>query len=139
VLVALGVGAAGDDLAVVVDRPVGHQQRMTAGVGDHVPAAVDRGHLDHGGHAEGDETGHCAGGPAERVVLREPAGVPAARGKNTLSSYEPPTTSPLALIPKPRLTPSLRPSWPVHGTGGLGRCRRGWRDGDQAGDILAED
>jgi hypothetical protein len=28
--------------------------------------------------------------------------------KNTLSRYERPTTSPLALIPKPRLTPSPR-------------------------------
>src|SRR5690242_1091766 len=132
---ALGVGVAGDDLAVVVDRPVVHQQRMTAGVGGHVPTAVDRGHLDHGGRAEGAETGHYAGGPAERVVLREPAGVPAALEKNTLSSYERPTTSPLALIPKPRLTPPPRPPWSVHGIGGLGRCRRGWRDSDQTGDI----
>jgi len=26
-----------------------------------------------------------------------------------------------------------------HGIGGLGRCRRGWRDGDQTGDFPAED
>jgi hypothetical protein len=25
------------------------------------------------------------------------------------------------------------------GIGGLGRCRRGWRDGDQTGEIPAED
>ena len=70
--------------------------------------AVDRGRLAHGGRAEGAEISHRAGGPAERVVLREPAGVLAALEKNTLSRYERPTTSPLAMIPKPRLTPPPR-------------------------------
>jgi hypothetical protein len=67
VLLAFGVGAAGDGVA--------------AGAADHVPAAVDRGQPAHGGRAEGAEIGHRAGGPCGRIVLREPAAAPAAPEK----------------------------------------------------------
>jgi hypothetical protein len=71
--------------------------------------------------------------------LREPAGVLAARKKSTVSGYEQTTISPLALIPKPGAYPPTEIPQAGHGIGEFGRCRRGWRDGDQAGDIPAED